>query len=134
MTNSNLILHQNITVLSFYFILYYKLTLLKAILFSRRAACRLIVLHPKQNDKGELKVIFVQCQRSFVLVVSQMVKPLSPKRPYCDYLFNYCKLVNCFRTLFLVVCSVKSTAGGRPPRRRRSLRWCRQIEGVCGKS
>src|ERR1700690_770667 len=42
-------------------------------------------------------------------------------------------LVNFFCTLFIFVCSIKCTAGGRTPRRRCIL-CCRQIEKVCRKS
>ena len=47
--------------------------------------------------------------------------------------FNYAMLVNFFSTLFLFVCSIKFTAGGRTPCRRCIL-CCRQIEKVCRKS
>src|ERR1700690_131587 len=58
---------------------------------------------------------------------------LTPNRLYRDDAFNYDMLVNFFCTLFLFVCSIKCTAGGRPPRWR-CIVCCRQIEKVCRKS
>src|SRR6202142_1489945 len=73
------------------------------------------------------------CSRFKKIEDGVYVSPLPPYHHYCDDVSTNNILVNFFCTLFLFVCSIKCTAGGRPPSRRCIL-CCSQVEKVCRKS